>query len=131
MSRESVEVVHEMFAAWNRRDYGAAQAAFHPKVEVEVSAESVLDGIYRGYSGLGDLMRFWGAFADFHSHPEETLTAGHEVFTTVRHYGRGKTSGVDVQMENWQVFTVREGTIVRYRVFGSREAALEAAGLSE
>jgi ketosteroid isomerase-like protein len=120
-----------MFDAWNRRDYAAAQAAFDPGIEVEMSTQSVLDGTYRGYSGLRELMRFWGAFAEFRSNLEEVLTAGDEVFATVHHYGRGKTSGVDVEMENWQVFTLRGGRVIRYRVFSARRQALEAAGLRE
>jgi ketosteroid isomerase-like protein len=47
------------------------------------------------------------------------------------HYGRGKISGVDVDMTNWQVFTMRDGRITRYAVYSSREQALEAAGLTE
>jgi hypothetical protein len=31
---------------------------------------------------------------------------------------------------NWQVVTVRDGKIVRYRVFRAKPEALEAAGLS-
>ena len=131
MSQENVQIVRELFDAWNRRDYAAAQAAFDPEIEVEMSAESVLDGTYRGYSGLTELMRFWGAFADFRSDVEEVLTAGDDVFITVHHYGRGKSSGIGVQMKNWQVFTVRDGRIVRYRIYGTRSNALEAAGLRE
>jgi ketosteroid isomerase-like protein len=131
MPPDNVQVVRELYDAWNRRDYAAAQAAFDPEIEVEMSTESVLDGTYRGYSGLTELMRFWGAFADFRSDIQEVLAAGDDVFITVRHYGRGKSSGVEVQMENWQVFTVRDGRIVRYRIYGTRRHALEAAGLSE
>jgi hypothetical protein len=34
-------------------------------------------------------------------------------------------------MTNWQVFTMRDGAIVRYAMYASRDQALEAAGLSE
>ena len=40
-------------------------------------------------------------------------------------------SGAEVEMRDWQVFTLREGMIVRYGLFATREQALEAAGLSE
>jgi len=45
----------------------------------------------------------------------------------VHHYGRGSTSGVEVEMRNWQVITVRDGKVVRYRVFTTRQEALDAA----
>jgi ketosteroid isomerase-like protein len=131
MSEENVEIVREMFDAWNRRDYAAAQEAFDPEVEVEVRVESDIDGTYRGYDGLRKMLRFWGAFATFRSDIEEVLVAGDEVFITAHHYGRGKSSAVDVETKNWQVFTMRDGRIGRYRIYGTRGQALEAAGLSE
>jgi len=45
--------------------------------------------------------------------------------------GRGKGSGVEVSEENFCVFTLREGKIVRQQMFRHRAEALEAAGLSE
>ena len=126
-----MEIVRKMFDAWNRRDYAAAQEAFDPEVEVELRIEAPNDGIYRGYDGLRKMLRPWGAFATFRSDIEEVLVAGDEVFITAHHYGRGKSSGIDVEMKNWQVFTVRDGRFVRYRIYGTRGQALEAAGLSE
>jgi ketosteroid isomerase-like protein len=117
MSEENIEIVRRMFEDWNRRAFDSALEAVSPEVEVEMSAQSDIDGTYLGHDGLRRMLRFWGAFADFRS--------------TIHHRGRGKTSGVDVEMTNWQVFTLREGRIVRYRVFGSRDEALEAAGLRE
>jgi hypothetical protein len=76
-------------------------------------------------------MGFWGAFGDFHTEITEVFTSGAEVVTALHHFGRGKASGVDVEMENWQVFTIRSDRIVRYRIYASRGKALEAAGLSE
>jgi ketosteroid isomerase-like protein len=131
MSEENIEIVRRMFEDWNRRAFDSALEAVSPEVEVEMSAQSDIDGTYLGHDGLRRMLRFWGAFADFRSDPEEVIPAGDAVFTTIHHRGRGKTSGVDVEMTNWQVFTLREGRIVRYRVFGSRDEALEAAGLRE
>jgi hypothetical protein len=48
---------------------------------------------------------------------------------TAHHFARGKSSGVEVDMRNWQIFTLRGGRVVRYRLFSTREQALEAAGL--
>ena len=33
-------------------------------------------------------------------------------------------------MRNWQVYTVRAGRIVRWRMYGTREEAADAAGLA-
>jgi ketosteroid isomerase-like protein len=44
---------------------------------------------------------------------------------------RGRSSGVEVDYDYWAVFTFRDGKIVRTEWFEGRDAALEAAGLSE
>ncbi len=126
-----MEIVREMFNAWNRGDYTKGLEAIDADVRVEVELGFDVDGVYRGHAGLAELLRFWGAFGSFHSEVEEFIPSGEEVVTTLLHYGVGKSSGVEVEMRNWQVFTVREGKIVRYRLFSTRGQALEAAGLQE
>jgi ketosteroid isomerase-like protein len=131
MSQDNVEVVRELFDAWNRRDYAATQEAVNPEIEIEVALGMDLDGTYRGLDGLREVMRFWGAFGEFHSDMEECISAGHNVVVAAHHYGRGRASGAEVEMRNWQVFTLRRGKLVRYGLFRSRDEALEAAGLRE
>jgi ketosteroid isomerase-like protein len=45
--------------------------------------------------------------------------------------GRGRASGVDVEMTNAYLYRLREGKITRMDGYLSREEALEAAGLAE
>jgi ketosteroid isomerase-like protein len=131
MSEENKGLVVDLFDAWNRRDYAAAQSAYSPAIEIEMAVDGPIDGTYSGYEGLREVMKFWGAFSEFRSDIEDIRSSRDRVFITAHHYGRGKTSGVDVDMTNWQVFTVREGRIIRYAVYASREQALDAAELSE
>ena len=131
MSEENEALVARLLDAWNRRDYAQAQSGFSPDVEIELSAESPMDGTYSGYEGLGEVMKFWGAFAEFRSDIEKIRSSGDRVFIEAHHRARGKSSGVDVESTNWQVFTMRDGAIVRYAMYASRDDALEAAGLSE
>jgi hypothetical protein len=45
---------------------------------------------------------------------------------------RGRTSGVELEWSSYaQVWTIREGKVIRVQFFANREEALEAAGLSE
>ena len=48
-----------------------------------------------------------------------------------RHIARGKESGVPIEHEIGDLFTLRDGKIVRYDSYWNRAEALEAAGLSE
>ena len=131
MSEENVRLVAQLFEAWNRRDM-TVQDLFAPDIELEIAHGVDVDGTYRGQEdAFRAVMRFWGAFVDYRAEIEEELTAGDHVFITAHHYARGRRSGVDVDMTNWQVFTVREGRVVRYGIYNARQQALEAAGLSE
>jgi ketosteroid isomerase-like protein len=40
--------------------------------------------------------------------------------------GRGRESGVEVEMEGWDVWTFSEGRVIRRQTFASREEALAA-----
>lgn len=132
MPETNIKIVRDMYDSWNEGDYEAALAAFDVEVEVEMRLGMDLDGAYRGHDELAKMIgSFWGTFGEFRSEPADFATLREEVVATVNHRGRGRTSGVEVQMTNWQVFSVRDGRIVRYRLYATQNEALEAAGLSE
>ena len=54
-----------------------------------------------------------------------------KVIAITRNRGRGRQSGVEVDMEISIVFTVRDARITEMRIFMQEDDALEAAGLSE
>lgn len=130
MSQENAELVQHMFAAWNRGDHDAARDFFDPDVVVEAAGGTDMDGTYLGHAGLAEVMRFWGAFGSFRSDVEGWIPAGDAVVARVHHQATGKHSGIDVEMQNWQVFTIRRGKIVRYALFSTEARAREAAGLT-
>ena len=131
MSQENVEIVRRMLDDWNRGNSEDGLKRVDADVVVEVDLGFDVDGKYLGHAGLGELLKFWGAFGSFHSEIEELIPSGADVFIAVLHQGTGKRSGVEVEMRNWQVFTLRGGKVVRYRLFRTRRQALKAAGLSE
>ena len=61
----------------------------------------------------------------------EFIDAGANVVVAVRHVAKGKASGVDVDMQTFQVWTVRDGKVIRYRSFDDRQTALAAVELQE
>jgi ketosteroid isomerase-like protein len=132
MSEENVELVQSVLEAWNRGDYPAALEHVAPGIEVESNMGDDLDGTYEGIASFQKyLAGFWSSFADFHTEIDECIAASTEVAFLAHHYGRGRGSGVEVEMQNWHVVTVRDGKIVRYRLFRTKPEALEAAGLRE
>ena len=55
---------------------------------------------------------------------------GVRTLVTTRQSGHGSGSGVAVSQRVFQVFTYRDGLVIRQEDFADRSKALEAAGLS-
>src|SRR5262249_46319153 len=70
-------------------------------------------------------------FEDFNIEVEEVIDAGEKVLACVRVSGRGKGSGVNVDMRLVHVWTHVDQKAVRLDVYKDKAEALEAVGLSE
>jgi ketosteroid isomerase-like protein len=132
MSQENVEVVRQMFDAWNRGDFDAAWALCDSQFVIDRS-RSIMDS--RIYSGTKEVEQFWSdwrnAWAATRWEIDDYVDAGEDVVILGRFYGRGAESGAAVEANISQVMTVRNGKLVRAVLFQSRSEALEAAGLRE
>jgi ketosteroid isomerase-like protein len=77
------------------------------------------------------LARWKGEWDDYRLMPEEFVERGDRVVVTVRLGGRGRGSGVEIDARFYDVYTLRDGKIVRMDQFTERADALEAVGRSE
>jgi hypothetical protein len=62
---------------------------------------------------------------------DEPMDNGDQVIFTSHQRGRGAFSGAGTALTLGNIFTVRNGQIVRMEIFQRPEDALKAAGLSE
>jgi ketosteroid isomerase-like protein len=133
MSEENVEIVRRAWEAYKRRDNEAALALYDPEIEIDLRGEArVGTGVYYGLEGVQAFFRDWvSTFGDVRSEVEEWIDAGDQVIAMVRSYGRGKRSGVPVDMLEAHLWTVRDGRLRRLRTLATKADALKAAGLSE
>ncbi|MDQ3728650.1 MAG: nuclear transport factor 2 family protein [Actinomycetota bacterium] len=136
MSQENVEIVRRVYDAVSRGDHATVLAAYHPEVEWDFSRSPfrrVMDRrIYRGPEGMRSLIRErYEAWETADDHLEEAIDAGEQVVSVVVSQGRGRASGAEVKQRHHGVWTFRDGKIVRVAWLGTREEALEAAGLPE
>ena len=82
--------------------------------------------------GVREFFRRWvGPFDDWSYEFGNVIDAGDSVVVRVHQWGRGKGSGVTVESEFWQVWTIRNGKVVRWRAYATEAGALEAVGLRE
>jgi ketosteroid isomerase-like protein len=132
MSQQNVEIVRRLYEDWNRSGGVPPLERIDPEIEVDVRSGGLLEGTYRGHAGFSHLLEsFWGIFEEHRIELEESIPAGDDVVLTVHYYGRGKTSGAEVHLREWHVWTLRDGTAVRWQIINTRKGALEAVGLSE
>jgi ketosteroid isomerase-like protein len=133
MSEENVEIIRRATDAYNRRDSQEAVLYMDPEIEWDMSRIQVPEpGVYRGFGGLLTFLESWDESWEAHEiEPQEFIDAGDQVVLISRQLGRGKMSGVDVEQQLAQVWTLRDKRIVRMTAYPSKADALGAVGLSE
>jgi ketosteroid isomerase-like protein len=133
MSQENVTIVREAFEAAVRNDWSTASAAFDPNVEwVETPSLGPDASTYTGIDELRAAIESWtGMWSEYGADVARYADGGDDVVILIRERGHGGLSGAAVDRELGEVCTVREGKVVRVRLYGNWADALEAAGLSE
>jgi ketosteroid isomerase-like protein len=127
MSQENVEVVRGLFARLDSQDWEAALGVFDPAVEW-----SPTEGTFHGLEGVVSSLAEWlEPWEDHHIEAEEFTQAGDRVLAVIHLTGRGARSGMEVDQRFFQVYTLRDGKIIRMVEFVRRAEALEAAGLRD
>jgi ketosteroid isomerase-like protein len=130
MSQENVQLVRRLLDARDRGDIPAALACFDPEVEF-IPLRAATEGIYRGHAGIEQFVTDTAEnFEGFQPH-YELVDLGDRVLAHGTIHLRGKGGGVELDIPSGGIYDVRNGKIVRWEDFGSKERALEAIGLSE
>jgi ketosteroid isomerase-like protein len=129
MSRENVEVVIGANAAFNRGDVGAALDLFSPDAELQDLAHAPDQSkAVKGRVPIHDAWTLWtAAFDELRADIEEHTDEGDFVICAVYWHGRGKESGMFIDVRQFDVYEFREGQIVRATLgFRSKDEAVEA-----
>ena len=135
MSRENVEIARRAVERWLRG--GATLEAipvevYAGDVEWDLAAYPQIDAPTRGTgvdSLLDTLREFFSAWESYRAEAGEFIDAGENV-VNVLHEMAG-AADLFVERDLFQVWTFRDGLVVRWRTFETREQALEAVGLRE
>ena len=128
VSEENVDKSAAFIDAYNRRDFEEAVKDFDPQVDWILPPQQRSDSCF----GPRNVIRFFKGidetFEELQLLPQEVVDAGDRVATRLRHRGRGKASGVEIDAELYhQVMTFRDGVIVRVEYFDNWPDALAAA----
>jgi ketosteroid isomerase-like protein len=131
MSQENVEAVRRQQEHFNQSSEVLPEI-YHPDAEWMAAREDPDAATHRGLEAIRGYFAQWaGMFDGIDFRAEELFDAGDKVFAWIRFSGKGVTSGAPVEMEQAQVWTFRDGKVVRVEEYFDRAEALEAAGLRE
>ena len=130
----------QVYEAFNRRDMEVfLLLSSHPAVELHTATDHAgvpfgadLDDVYLGHEGIAVFTQQWVAgWKDYRVEAEEIFDCGDKVVVFLRHRGRGRGSGVEIDQPFGQVLHMRNGQAVRVDIFWDRVEALEAVGLRD
>ncbi len=133
MSSANLDLVHSIYAAWKRGDFSSNEWA-HPEVEFVV-ADGPEPGRWTGPAGLSEGNRtILDGWEDIRLEPEEYRELdGERVLVLIRHYGRGRTSGLEIgqlHSKGANLFQVRGGKVTGIVVYWDLDRALADLGLA-
>ena len=78
---------------------------------------------------MAQYLRGWlDSWDDYHARPETILESGEDVAVLMHLRARGKGSQFDIEEDMADVFTVKDGKIVRLRLYIQQQDALKAIG---
>jgi ketosteroid isomerase-like protein len=136
VSQDPVDVIRDLFAATNERDFQRAMDGYAPDVILVIGTNAGVPnpGTYDGKQAVGEWFGDWfRAFSEdyhFEIHEARELSPG-VVFLFATHGGKGRMSGAEVHGDNAYLYRVRDDRVTRVELFGTPARALEAASAPE
>jgi ketosteroid isomerase-like protein len=128
----NLDLVKSIYAEWERGVWGSAEWA-DPEIQFEMTG-----GLLQGsWSGIEEMGRAWrtmlSSWEDLRAVPEEFRELDDErVLVFLRNTGRGRGSGIEIDEISTRaanLFTVRDGKVIRLALYWDRDRALADLGL--
>ncbi|MQA72837.1 MAG: hypothetical protein GEU88_00525 [Solirubrobacterales bacterium] len=129
MSRENVEIVRRIYAAWVAGS-PVESDLLDSEIEWVNPEDAVETGVRRGRGAFASVAESLGdTFGDLRVDFERFIDVGDRVVVIGTMRGHGRGSGIEIERRQGYVWTIRDGRAVRFEWFSDPGAALEAAGL--
>ncbi len=135
MSQENLEGTRRSIELWLSGDFDAWLETIDPNVGWDISTHPLPDvpNQGRGRDALVTdmLATYMSGWTDYSAEIRELVDAGDRVVAVIHETAMMRESGVPLDRDIVQVWTIRDGRATFLRVFRTRAEALEAIGLSE
>jgi ketosteroid isomerase-like protein len=135
MSAETVALARTGYDALAVGDLDRVLEIIDPDITLEVHTgrpdlpeTQTLYGHAGFRENLGSLLE---VFEDIEVTPESFTDLGEHLVVEVHTVGHGRASGIRIENRIVHIWTIREGKATRFRVFPTRQEALDELGLAE
>ena len=128
MAQANVEALQRGYEALNRGDLSVVLELLDPDIEWHEPGDSPEAGTHHGRDSFERFFRSWiDSFDVFRVEPEQVVERGDDIVAIVRQSGRGRASGVEIEIRLAHVWTVDGGRAVRWESVPDPEQALRDA----
>ena len=127
MSQQNVEFVASVLDRWNRGEW-VVPDAYDPELEW-LPGRSATEGAYHGIEGIERFAEDTRQMFELFELRYELLDLGEQVLSWGTIHFRARQSGVESEIPFGGLIGFRDGRILRWEDLGSKEAALQAAGV--
>jgi ketosteroid isomerase-like protein len=128
----NLDLVRSIYAAWGRGDYSSTEWA-HAEIEV-VAVDGPDPGNWTGIAALAEAWRdFLSAWGEYRAEAEDYRELDDDrVLVVLTASARGKASGLEVGQigKGANVFTVRDGKVIKLVLYWDRDRAVADFGLA-
>ena len=135
MSQENVEVMRRSFDLWRSGDIDAWLETIDPSISWDISTHPLPDvpnhGRGRDAFVTDMLATYTSGWNDYSANLTELIDAGDDVVAVLHETATMRETGVPLDRDLVQLWTVRDGRATFLRVFQTEAEAVEAAGLQE
>jgi uncharacterized protein len=129
---QNVNLARRGYEALAAGDLEQVLELLDPDVSVEVhTGRPDLPEMLHGHAGfLENLKGLTEVFEDIEIEPEEFIDLDENLVVPIYTAGHGRVSGIKVENRVVHIWTIRDAKVTRFRVYGTKQEAFEALGLS-
>ncbi len=118
MAEAILDVVHAVYAAWNRGDLPGPPELLDPHIEYVNPPDAVEPGTRHGLAAFTRAVtQTLEGWETWQVEVEEISAHGEDVAVVLRYRARGRASGAEIEGRESALWTVRSGKVVRYAWF--------------
>jgi ketosteroid isomerase-like protein len=123
---ERLREVYERF--WEHGDWQAGRGLLSPDIEWNGLDEAGLGGTRHGIDEVNAFFREWLDAWEDYSNPFEIIEVTDDIIVVETNFlGRGKGSGLEIELELGQVWEFENGRAVRQAMYRTKEEAHRVA----